>query len=162
MLSGTGTGKSICFQLPALLAPAPSVVIVVSPLISLMRDQCAHMQRRWRCKAALLNYRHVRHRGVRCCYLGSGQTDPSVTAAALAGEYRLVYACPETLVSMQAKLQRLHQVQRSRASVPLSPLPPACCSARSSCRLMRAQDVGIALFAVDEAHCVSKWGHDFR
>ena len=46
VLSGTGTGKSICFQLPSLLAPSPSVVIVVSPLISLMRDQCVHMQRR--------------------------------------------------------------------------------------------------------------------
>ena len=47
-------------------------------------------------------------RGVACCYLGSGQTDPAVLAAALAGKYRLVYACPETLVGMQAKLQRLH------------------------------------------------------
>jgi hypothetical protein len=55
------------------------------------------------------------HRGVRCCYLGSGQTDPSVTAAALAGEYRLVYACPETLVSMQTKLQRMHQVRHTCA-----------------------------------------------
>jgi Werner syndrome ATP-dependent helicase len=106
VLSGTGTGKSVCFQLPALLAPAPSVVIVVSPLISLMRDQCAHMQQRW-CHAAAAAAAAEVHgcdtlrRGVSCCYLGSGQTDLSVTAAALAGEYRLVYACPETLVGMQ-------------------------------------------------------------
>ncbi len=94
VLSGTGTGKSLCFQLPALLIPPPSVVIVISPLISLMRDQCAHMQRS----------------GVASCYLGSGQDDPLVASAAMKGEYRLVYACPETLVTMQRQLQVLHEV----------------------------------------------------
>jgi hypothetical protein len=61
-------------------------------------------------EADICNHHDAQHRGVSCCYLGSGQTDPSVTAAALAGAYRLVYACPETLVSMQARLHHLHQV----------------------------------------------------
>eukprot|EP00850_Spirogloea_muscicola_P014339 SM000102S09197 [mRNA] locus=s102:169006:174678:- [translate_table: standard] len=114
VLAATGSGKSLCFQLPALVTGA--AVVVVSPLISLMHDQCVKL-------AAA---------GVAACFLGSGQPDAAIEAAAIAGAYDVIYACPETIPRLVRGLQEL------------------------------ARGRGIALFAVDEAHCVSKWGHDFR
>ncbi|KAG0613451.1 hypothetical protein M758_6G103600 [Ceratodon purpureus] len=114
VLSASGSGKSLCYQLPALISN--KVVIVISPLISLMHDQCMQL-------AAA---------GVSACFLGSGQPDHGVELRAMYGCYSLVYMCPESLPRLARGLQDL------------------------------AQSKGIALFAVDEAHCVSKWGHDFR
>ncbi|XP_006344648.1 ATP-dependent DNA helicase Q-like SIM isoform X1 [Solanum tuberosum] len=114
VLAATGSGKSLCFQIPALLTG--KVVIVISPLISLMHDQCLKL---------------AKH-GVSACFLGSGQTDRSVEQKAMAGMYSIIYVCPETILRLIKPLQSL------------------------------AESRGIALLAVDEVHCVSKWGHDFR
>ncbi|XP_022150824.1 ATP-dependent DNA helicase Q-like SIM [Momordica charantia] len=114
VLAATGSGKSICFQIPALLTG--KVVVVISPLISLMHDQCLKL---------------AKH-GVSACFLGSGQPDSSVEKKAMGGAYSIIYVCPETVVRLIQPLQNL------------------------------AETRGIALFAIDEVHCVSKWGHDFR
>ncbi|CAN0914182.1 ATP-dependent DNA helicase Q-like SIM [Linum grandiflorum] len=114
ILAATGSGKSLCFQLPALLTG--KVVVVISPLISLMHDQCLKLSKH----------------GVSACFLGSGQPDSSVEKKAMRGAYDIVYVCPETVLRLIKPLQTL------------------------------AETRGIALFAIDEAHCVSKWGHDFR
>lgn len=117
----TGRGKSLCFQLPALHVP-DAMVVVVSPLISLMQDQVIRF-----------NERAGATGSARAACLGSFQMDPGVEAAVLRREYRLVYVTPEKLTSTFAQ-----QLQTMHRRKPLT------------------------LLAVDEAHCVSEWGHDFR
>ncbi|MHB0925075.1 MAG: DNA helicase RecQ [Gallionellaceae bacterium] len=119
VLMPTGGGKSLCYQIPALLRPGAG--IVVSPLIALMQDQVD----------ALIQL------GVKAAFLNSSISADAareVQGRLLRGELDLLYVAPERLL-MPGFLSLLEQVQETS---------------------------GLALFAIDEAHCVSQWGHDFR
>ena len=109
----TGGGKSICFQLPALILEG--VTLVISPLIALMKDQVDGLNAN----------------GISAAFLNSSQTEEEnqhILSGLKEGKIKLLYLAPESLAFFE----------------------------------MVTQEVKISLIAIDEAHCISSWGHDFR
>jgi ATP-dependent DNA helicase RecQ len=123
VLMPTGAGKSLCFQVPALLRQRQGLgsTLVISPLIALMHDQVSAL----------------RELGVKAAYLNSsqsGEESAEIERGWLRGEYSLIYAAPERIMTPRFLGLMASLVERKQ----------------------------LGLFAIDEAHCVSQWGHDFR